>query len=120
MNNRGENTIDVLNNLNNDIIKMYKDLKKELSQQKDGEVNEAILKKMTEIHRKTVELEEEVNTRLPNLTFDKKFVQIFERDGTPLEYYKEQKAIIDKNDELDKIKIIRGNARIALEELTKE
>lgn len=120
MNNSKESSIDILTQVNNDIIKMYKDLKKELSKQKDGSVNENILKKLAEIHRKTVELEEECNVRFPNLVFDREFVEIFERDGTPIQYYKKQKEVIKNINSLNRIKEVREKSQFALDELNKE
>jgi gas vesicle protein len=67
--------LEILLELNDNILTQYKSLKKDLSQQKDGTMNEAIQTQMQQISQKTSELNEEVSMRLPTLAYPKELVK---------------------------------------------
>ena len=67
--------IEILQELNDEILQRYKDIKKELSQQKDGQVNETILSQMETINAKTKELKDEVDMRLMGVSMPKKLIE---------------------------------------------
>lgn len=109
-----------INELNNNIMRMYKDLKKKLAEQKEGGVNEEIIQKMAEIHRKTAELEAEIDMKCPNVRFDKEFVKKLEEGGNSLEYYQAEYLKIFRMKDLKDLNAIREKSRFVVNELRKE